>query len=97
LEQYANFFGLNSICKTKWATPHWPMAQQHQQIISGTSSPTNENDDVIIHDDCEGIEKSDDPNLLMIDQSGFPPQFTSDQLQLISQLQVTFNQHHHHH
>lgn len=33
--------------------------------------------------------KEDDPNLLMtIDQSGYPPQFTVEQLQFITQLQV---------
>lgn len=33
--------------------------------------------------------KADDQNLLMIDQTGYPPQFTVEQLQLLSQLQVS--------
>jgi len=32
--------------------------------------------------------KQDDQNLLMIDQTGYTPQFTVEQLQLLSQLQV---------
>lgn len=33
--------------------------------------------------------KEDDPNLLLaLEQSGYPPQFTVEQLQFISQLQV---------
>lgn len=90
MEQYANFFGLNQICKTKWASPQWPPT--HHQITSESSSPTNENDDnVIIQDGNDLLEgKEDDQNLLMtIDQAGYTPQFTVEQLQLISQLQVS--------
>lgn len=89
LEQYANFFGLNQICKTKWASPHWP-PNQHQ-LTSESSSPTNENDEsLMMPDGSEMLDvKEDDPNLLLaIEQSGYPPQFTVDQLQFISQLQV---------
>lgn len=91
MEQYANFFGLNKICQSKWATPHWPT--QHQ-ITSEGSSPTNENDEnIILHESGEGDDGKlhpDDSNLLVIDQSTgcFPPQFTMEQLQLLSQLQV---------
>lgn len=89
LEQYANYFGLNAICKNKWASPAWPPTQ-HQQIVSGSSSPTNENDEtVIIQDDGDGMDdKHDDQNVLMIDHSSYTPQFTVEQLQLIQQLQV---------
>jgi hypothetical protein len=90
LEQYANIFGLNQICKTKWASPHWPPTQH--QGTSGSSSPTNENDE-IIHDGSELIDgKDDEQNLLMtIDQSCYQAgghHFTAEQLQFISQLQV---------
>lgn len=91
LEQYANFFGLNQICKTKWASPHWPPSQH--PMTSESSSPTNENDEnVMLQDGSELIDgKDDDSNLLMtIDQSGYPPQFTVEQLQFITQLQVSF-------
>lgn len=94
MEQYANFFGLNKICQSKWATPHWP-AQHHHQITSEGSSPTNENDEnIILHESGEGEDgkhHTDDSNLLVIDQTtGYPPQFTMEQLQLLSQLQVSF-------
>jgi hypothetical protein len=93
LEQYANIFGLNQICKTKWASPHWPPT--HHQGMSGSSSPTNENDE-IIQDGSEMIDDKqvDEQNLLMtIDQSCYQasgPHFTAEQLQFISQLQVSF-------
>jgi hypothetical protein len=86
LEQYANFFGLNSICKSKWSTPHWPS----HQITSQSTSPTNEHEEnIIIHNEGDHMDgKQDDQNLLMIDQTGYTPQFTVEQLQLLSQLQV---------
>jgi hypothetical protein len=91
LEQYANFFTLNQICKNKWAPPQWP-PQQHQPT-SECSSPANENDEstLMLQDGSELIEpKEDDPNLLMtIDPSGYHPQFTVEQLQFITQLQVS--------
>lgn len=89
LEQYASLFGLNQMCKSKWASPHWPPSQH--QMTSESSSPTNENDEnMMLQEGGELIEgKEDDPNLLMaLDQSGYPPQFTVEQLQFISQLQV---------
>lgn len=88
LEQYANFFGLNQICKSKWASPHWPPTQH--LMTSESSSPTNENDDAMLQDGSEMMDgKDSDQNLLMtLDQSGYPPQFTVEQLQFISQLQV---------
>jgi hypothetical protein len=44
----------------------------------------------MLQEDSELMDgKDDDPNLLMtIDQSGYPPQFTVEQLQFITQLQV---------
>lgn len=47
---------------------------------------------MMLQDGSELIDgKEDDPNLLMaLDQSGYPPQFTVEQLQFISQLQVRF-------
>lgn len=46
---------------------------------------------MILQDGSELLEgKDDDQNLLMtIDQSGYPPQFSVEQLQFISQLQVS--------
>lgn len=86
MEQYANLLGLNQLCKTKWASPQWPPT--HHQLTSGNSSPTNENDENVISELIDG--KEDDQNLLTmtIDQTGYPPQFTVEQLQFISQLQV---------
>jgi hypothetical protein len=45
---------------------------------------------MMLQDGSELMEgKEDDPNLLMaIDHSGYPPQFTVEQLQFITQLQV---------
>ena len=86
MEQYANFFGLNTICKTKWSTPHWPPTHQ---ISSQSTSPTNEQENIIIQNEGNQMEvKPEDQNLLMIDQTGYTPQFTVEQLQLLSQLQV---------
>ena len=79
------------MCKSKWASPHWPPTQH--QMTSESSSPTNEHDEsMMLQDGSELIDgKEDDPNLLMaLDQSGYPPQFTVEQLQFISQLQVRF-------
>lgn len=90
LEQYASLFGLNQMCKSKWASPHWPPNQN--QMTSESSSPTNEHDEsLMLQDGSELIDRrEDDPNLLMaLDQSGYPPQFTVEQLQFISQLQVS--------
>lgn len=99
MEQYANFFGLNKICQSKWATPHWP-TQHHHQITSEGSSPTNENEEnIILHAEggAEGVvevdlkQHPDDSNLLVIDQSTvYPPQFTMEQLHLLSQFQVIY-------
>lgn len=89
MEQYASLFGLNQMCKSKWASPHWPPTQH--QMTSESSSPTNEHDEnMMLQEGSELIDgKEDDPNLLMaLDQSGYPPQFTVEQLQFISQLQV---------
>lgn len=64
----------------------WPPNQ-----ISENASPINEqNEDLILQNENETMEddKHDDSNLLMIDQSGYTPQFTVEQLQLLSQLQV---------
>lgn len=81
LEQYANFFGLNSVCKSKWSNTHW---SSHQI----DSPPINEQN-IIINNECDNNnEKSDEQNLLMIDQPEYPPQFAVEQLQLFSQLQV---------
>jgi hypothetical protein len=79
------------MCNTKWATPHWP-SQHHHPMASEGSSPTNENDENLILGEVDDEMKHhvDDSNLLMIDQStGYPPQITMEQLQLLSQLQVS--------
>jgi hypothetical protein len=60
-------------------------------MASESSTPTEENDEnPIISEGNEIMDgKEDDQNLLMtIDQSVYPPQFTVEQLQFISQLQV---------
>ncbi len=90
---YASILGLKSICQSKWATPQWP-TQHHHSLPSGNSSPSNENhENLILHGDPmieeEGKHPQDASNLLMIDQTtGYPPQFTMEQLQLLSQFQV---------
>jgi hypothetical protein len=66
----------------------WP---PNQIASSENVSPLNEqNEGIIIQNDGEGMDddKQDENNLLMIDQSGYTPQFTVEQLQLLSQLQV---------
>lgn len=91
LESYASLFGINTICKSKWGTPHWP--QTHfpgHHLTSDCSSPTNDDSNLGMLDDEEDA-KNDlaTQNLLMtIDQQGFPPQLSMEQLQLITQLQV---------
>lgn len=55
-------------------------------MSSENTSPTNIND----HEDTI-VEDGNDSSLLMIDhQTGYPTQFTVEQLQLLSQLQVMY-------
>lgn len=63
-------------------------------MTSEGSSPTNEIDENLILGEADDEMKhhADESNLLMIDQStGYPPQFTMEQLQILSQLQVSIS------
>lgn len=85
LESYANFFGINTICKAKWAS-QWPHLIQ-SELISEGSSPTNENN---INLNDEEPASQNNQNLMTIDQQAYhqAQQLSLEQLQLISQLQV---------
>lgn len=92
LESYASLFGINTICKSKWGTPHWP--QPHfpgHHLTSDCSSPTNDDSNLgMLEDEEDAKNDLATQNLLMtIDQQGFPPQLSMEQLQLITQLQVS--------
>lgn len=86
LESYANFFGINTICKAKWAS-QWPHLM-HTDMISENSSPTNDENNINLNDD-ESVSQNYQ-NLMTIDQQAFQQaqQLSLEQLQLISQLQV---------
>ena len=86
LESYANFFGINTICKAKWAS-QWPHLIQ-QELTSENSSPTNDENNISLNDDETALQNQQ--NMLSIDQQAFQQaqQLSLEQLQLISQLQV---------
>ena len=79
IDAYANLIGMNSFCKNRWTG-------QQNQITSGTSSPVEIEDDGMQgwSDDQCGYRQYQSGQIMAID-----PQLSIDQLQILSQLQVS--------
>lgn len=87
-EQYANLIGLNQICKKNWASSPWPPTHH---LPSDSSTPEIDSAEHIVLKDGSEMIDPNDPNFLMaLDQPGYQTQFTTEQLQFISQLHVSY-------
>lgn len=85
LKIYDNLFGINAI--DNWSTPNWPLPQ-----IPGhhSSSPTNVDSNLgMLNDEKDAKDDLPTQNIFKtVDQQGSSLQFSMEQLQIKTQLQV---------